>query len=68
MICGTFAMSNIPDGQQDAAYNGYSQNTPPPTSVTKVQAADGTWTVTATWPPCPADIVVAHDPQNTTAS
>src|ERR1700722_17977343 len=60
MICGTFNMANIPDGQQDAINNGFSTNVPPPTTVTKSQAPDGTWTVTAVWPPCPAETTTTH--------
>lgn len=60
MICGTFSMSSIPNGQQDAIYNGYMNNIPAPTSVTKTQAADGTWTVTAVWPACPAGTTTSH--------
>ena len=62
MVCGTFSIGSIPDGQQDAIYNGFESNIPPPTSVTKTQGADGTWTVTAVWPPCPAGTTTAHSP------
>jgi hypothetical protein len=41
-ICGSFSMSGIPNGKQDAIVKGYKDNIPPPTSVTKVQNADGT--------------------------
>lgn len=64
MICGTFTMDKIPDGQQDSVYNGFKTNVPPPTSVTKSQNADGTWTVVATWPPCPGGTSTSHSPNN----
>lgn len=65
MVCGTFTISDIPDGQQDAIYNGFKSNVPPPTSVTKTQAGDGTWTVVAIWPPCPSSTTTSHSPDNT---
>ena len=64
MICGSFTLDNIPDGRQDAVANGFQTNVPPPTSVAKVQNPDGTWKVTATWPPCPAGATASHDPGN----
>jgi len=60
MVCGTFTTSQIPDGQQNAVVALYKANVPPPTSVTAKRAADGTWTVVASWPPCPPS--TAHDP------
>jgi hypothetical protein len=60
MICGNFTMSGIPNGQQDAIYNGFATNDPPPTSVTKTQNKNGTWTVMTKWPPCPAGTVTTH--------
>jgi hypothetical protein len=64
LICGTFSLASVPDGQQDAISNGFRTNVPPPTSVTQVQAADGTWTVTAQWPPCPAGTTTTHSAAN----
>ena len=53
MVCGAFTTDNVPDGFQDLVVALYRANVPPPISVTKTQKADGTWTVVATWPPCP---------------
>lgn len=63
-ICGSFSQSNIPNGQQDAVANGFKNNIPPPTSVTKIQDPDGSWTVTAEWPPCASGTNVSHSPNN----
>lgn len=60
MVCGTFTMNNIPQTNVDAVVARFKANKPPPTSVTKNQAADGTWTVIAVFPPCPAD--TSHTP------
>jgi hypothetical protein len=65
-ICGSFTQTGIPNGQQDAVADGYRNNIPPPTSVTKVQQPDGTWTVTAEWPPCPSGTTVTHSTNNLT--
>jgi predicted acyl esterase len=67
-ICGSFSQSNIPNGQQDAVADGYKNNIPPPINVTQMQDADGTWTVTAQWPPCPSDTTTTHSPNNTLAT
>jgi hypothetical protein len=64
MICGSFTMKSIPNGQEDVIYNGFMSNVPPPTHVTKTQDADGTWTVTAEWPPCPAKTTTSHSANN----
>jgi hypothetical protein len=53
MVCGVFTTSSIPDGDQDDVVDLYKANVPPPTTVTSTKQADGTWTVVATWPPCP---------------
>jgi hypothetical protein len=53
MTCGTFKMTAIPDGYQDAVENGFKTGKPQPTSVTKTKNADNTWTVVAVFPPCP---------------
>ena len=57
MVCGVFTTSKVPDGFQGAVVALYKANDPPPTSVTSTQDADGTWTVIATWPPCPPGTV-----------
>jgi len=67
MICGSFTMNGIANGQQDAIYNGFLTNVPPPVHVTKAQSADGTWTVTAEWPPCPVGATTSHSANNVPA-
>ncbi len=67
-ICGTFTMSGIPNGQQNAVVNGYENTVPKPLSVTPSQAADGTWTVVAVWPPCPVTTTVVHTANNSSGS
>jgi hypothetical protein len=55
MICGTFTVKNIPTNEVDGVVARFQATVPPPTGVpTKTRAADGSWTVIATWPPCPA--------------
>ncbi len=68
MICGSFTMHGIPNGQQDDVYSGFKNNSPPPISVTKAQSADGTWSVTAEWPPCPTGTTTSHSANNVAAN
>ena len=63
-ICGTFSMSGITNGDEGKVAAAYQSTTPPPTSVTSAQQPDGTWTVTAQWPPCPAGVKVVHSANN----
>ena len=65
-VCGSFVMTDIPDGQQDDIVVGYKENIPPPISVTKKQDPDGTWTVMAEWPACNAGTTVTHSANNMT--
>lgn len=53
MVCGTFTITQISSDDVDGVVQRFNANNPPPLSVTKTQAQDGTWTVTATFPPCP---------------
>lgn len=59
MICGTFATSGLTKEEADFQEQAYRSNDPAPDSVIQSLAADGTWTVTAAFPPCPAN--VTHD-------
>lgn len=63
-ICGSFTQTGVANGNQDGVVQGFKDTVPPPTNVTKKQDADGTWTVTAEWPPCAAGVVVTHSPNN----
>jgi hypothetical protein len=66
MVCGVFTTSQIPDGFQTSVVALYKANVPPPTSVTSTKEADETWTVVATWPPCPPS--TTHDPASPAAA
>jgi hypothetical protein len=55
MICGTFTRTNLTKPMADMAVQLFKLHTPPPTSVTETADGTGTYTVVATWPPCPAD-------------
>ena len=60
MICGTFTIDSVPNGQEDVVLNGFKSNDPPPTTAGKTKNADGTWKITGTWPPCPAGTSSSH--------
>jgi hypothetical protein len=53
MTCGTFTTANIPADQVNMVEGLYRAGTPAPTSVAWTQQADGSYTVTAVYPPCP---------------
>ena len=56
MVCGTFTINRIASADVDGVVQRFNANDPPPLSVTKAQDADGTWTVTARFPPCPENM------------
>ena len=60
MVCGTFVVDNIPQSNVNAVYNGFLSNTPSPTRVDKAQNPDGSWKVTAVWPPCFEGTLTSH--------
>ena len=53
MVCGTFSIKKIADADVDGVEERFRLNDPPPNSVTREKQTDGTWTVTAVFPPCP---------------
>jgi hypothetical protein len=53
MVCGTFKLKKIASDEVDGVVERFKVNDPAPLSVTKTQEQDGTFTVTATFPPCP---------------
>lgn len=55
MICGTFTTTDIPADQADEVEALYRANTPAPITVTRTQQADGSYTITAVYPPCPSN-------------
>lgn len=64
MICGTFVLDSVPDDQAESTVAGFRNNDPPPTSVDKTKNADGTWKITAVWPPCSNGVTTTHSPGN----
>jgi N-acetylmuramoyl-L-alanine amidase len=59
MICGTFTATLVPADQLAGVMQGYRDNVPPPLRVTSEADGAGTFTVTATFPPC--DQNTSHD-------
>jgi hypothetical protein len=52
MVCGTFTVSKVPQSEVTNRVNLWKATKPPPTSVTSNQDPDGTYTITAVFPPC----------------
>lgn len=52
MVCGTFTVSKVPESQVANRVNLWNATKPPPTSVSSSQDPDGTYTITAVFPPC----------------
>lgn len=52
MVCGTFKINGVTDSEVTGVVARFWANVPPPIKVTPTMNADGTWTVTATFPPC----------------
>jgi hypothetical protein len=61
MACGIYTVTGVPDANLGEVLA--QVNLDNPTSVTHTQQPDGTWTVVATYPPCPAG-----QPQSTTVA
>ena len=53
MVCGTFTINGVPKEKLAETSGLFEANDPPPTAVTSKQNSDGTFTVTAVFPPCP---------------
>jgi hypothetical protein len=53
MVCGTFRIRQVPAAEVDDTIALYKANVPPPTSVTSAPDGQGTFTITAVFPPCP---------------
>ncbi|MBN9560086.1 MAG: transglycosylase SLT domain-containing protein [Alphaproteobacteria bacterium] len=62
MICGTFATTGMTKSEADQCAQDYRDTVPAPTTVTLEQSGDGTWTVTAAWPPCESNTAHAAQP------
>jgi hypothetical protein len=61
MVCGTFTLTQIGDGDVNQVVDLFQKNNPPPLRVTKNHEPDGTWTVVAVFPPCPANTTHSTD-------
>jgi hypothetical protein len=55
MACGTFTIKKVPAQKVQQTMDLFKANQPPPTSVTSKDNGDGTFIVTAVFPPCPAN-------------
>jgi hypothetical protein len=60
MPCGTFKVAKVSQAEVQGTIDLFEANVPPPTSVTSAPDGDGTFTVTAVFPPCPAN--TTHSP------
>jgi hypothetical protein len=61
MACGVYTVTKVPDAHVGEVIGDFNLDNP--VSVTKTKQADGTWTVVATFLPCPPD-----QPQTTTSA
>jgi hypothetical protein len=59
MPCGVYKFTDVPDDKLDELIAEIDLD--PPLKIDQQKAANGTWTVTATYPPCPPG-----QPQSTT--
>jgi hypothetical protein len=55
MACGTFTIKKVSQAKLQQTIDLFNANKPPPTSVTSTADGAGTYTVVATFPPCPAN-------------
>lgn len=55
MACGTYTVSKVTQNNLPNVMALFQATKPPPTSVTSAPDANGTFTVTAVFPPCPAN-------------
>jgi hypothetical protein len=55
MACGTYTVAKVPPGNVANVTALFQANVPPPNSVTSAPDGTGTYTVTAVFPPCPAN-------------
>ncbi|HEX8668998.1 MAG TPA: hypothetical protein VF727_11580 [Allosphingosinicella sp.] len=60
MVCGTFTLRKVPEAEVADTVALFEANVPPPNSVTSAPDGEGTFTVTAVFPPCPPEM--EHDP------
>lgn len=60
MICGTYQKTGLDQATADLIAQSYGSTSPAPLGVNTTQAADGSWTVTAVYPPCPSNVFHAQ--------
>jgi hypothetical protein len=58
MPCGVWTIKDVPANQLDNVVGNF--NLDAPIKVEKTKQADGNWTVTATFAPCPPGTVGEH--------
>ena len=61
MPCGTFTVSKVPQATLQQTIVLFQANQPPPNSVTSAVDGQGTYTVTAVFPPCPDNTAHSSD-------
>lgn len=59
MVCGTFTLRQVPEEELAITIAGFRANDPPPEDVSSEPDGPSTFTVTATFPPCPPNLVHA---------
>ncbi len=62
MTCGTFTVTDVPQGDLQETIDLWQLSTPTPV-ITSTAQADGSYTVAIAFPPCPDN--VTHDPAPT---
>lgn len=61
MICGTQTRTGVTASEVPQVTALFNAIVPPPTSVTSTPDGNGTFTVVATWPPCPPGTTLSTD-------
>jgi hypothetical protein len=61
MACGTFTVSGVSQTELQSRMDLFRANKPPPVSVSSNQDPDGSYTITAVFPPCPANTTHSAD-------
>lgn len=61
MACGTFIVSKVSQAELQSRMDLFKASKPAPTSVTSSQDADGSFIITAVFPPCPPNTTHSAD-------
>jgi hypothetical protein len=59
MACGVFTIKKVPEHKLAEVVADFADDDPPPLQIEKVKDNQGTFTVIATYKPCPAN--TTHD-------